>query len=97
MDTLTDDHRQGLMHAGAGAGLALVQLSVVIPGLLPMIALTLAFAAVLLVPLLALGLVLALLAAPPAALWWAARRLRVRLRRAGPAAKMGGAWDARSH
>ena len=73
---------RGLMHAGAGTGLFLVQLSVIVPGLLPFIALLAVFTAVLLLPLLALGLAATLLATPPAGAWLLVRRHRARLRRA---------------
>jgi hypothetical protein len=59
----------GLMHAGAGSGLALVQLSALLPGLLPTLALLGVFTAVVVLPLLALALAAALLAAPPLGLW----------------------------
>ena len=68
----------GLMHAGAGTGLALVQLSVVLPGLLPLIGLVGVFCVVLLLPLLAVGLAAALLAAPPVAAWLVLKRVRAR-------------------
>jgi hypothetical protein len=68
----------GAIHAGAGTALALVQLSAIIPGLLPSLALLGALAAVLVVPLVALALAMAALAAPPAGLWmlirWLGRR-----------------------
>jgi hypothetical protein len=64
----------GLMHAGAGTGMALVQLSVIIPGLLPSLALLAVFTAVIVAPLLALGLVAGVLIAPPYALWRRATR-----------------------
>ena len=59
----------GLIHAGAGTGLFLVQISAFFPGFLPFLALTAVFAAVVLVPLVIVGVVAALLAAPPYALW----------------------------
>jgi len=64
MDVTENKTYHGLMHAGAGTGLFLVQLSVIIPGLLPILAL----------PVVALGLVAALLTAPPYALWRLATR-----------------------
>jgi hypothetical protein len=64
----------GLMHAGAGTGLGLVQLSVLIPGVLPTLALLGIFTAVVVLPLLALGLVAAVLAAPPYIVWRLATR-----------------------
>ena len=63
----------GAIHAGAGTALALVQLSAIIPGLLPSLVLLGGFAAVLIVPL---ALVLAVLAAPPAGVWMLMRWLR---------------------
>lgn len=66
----------GLMHAGAGTGLVLVQLSAIIPGLLPTLALLGVFTAVLVLPVLALGLVAVLVTAPPYALWRLATRRR---------------------
>jgi hypothetical protein len=66
----------GLMHAGAGSGLVLVQVSALIPGLLPSIALAAVFALPLLVPVVVLGI----LAAPPAGVWWLVKRIRARHR-----------------
>jgi hypothetical protein len=77
MDEETTAYR-GLLHGGAGTGLFLVQLSAIVPGLLPFIALLAVFAAVLLLPLLALGLAAALLAAPPAGAWRLVKRARAR-------------------
>jgi hypothetical protein len=73
---MTDDQPTyaGLMHAGAGSGLALLQLAAVIPGFLPAVALTAVLVALVVVPLLAVGVVLAVLAGPPAAAWWLWRR-----------------------
>src|SRR4051812_5377286 len=59
----------GLMHAGAGTGLFLVQLSALIPGLLPSLALLGVIAAVVVLPLVALTLVAGVLAAPPVGVW----------------------------
>jgi hypothetical protein len=64
----------GLMHVGAGTGLFLVQLGAVIPGLLPVVILVVGIGAILLLPLIALGLVAGVLAAPPAAVWLLLRR-----------------------
>ena len=75
----------GLMNAGAGTGLALVQLSAYIPGLLPTLALLAVFAVVLVLPLLAIGVAAALLAAPPYALWRLATRRRRRASGSGAA------------
>jgi Flp pilus assembly protein TadB len=74
----------GLIHAGAGTGLAIAQLGVVIPGFLPALLLTLLLAALVVTPLLALALAVTVLIGPPLAVWWlwsrrhrnAARRLR---------------------
>src|SRR4051812_262390 len=55
----------GLMHAGGGTVLFLLPLSAMIPGLLPFITLAGLFTAVLVIPLLVLGLVAGLLATPP--------------------------------
>lgn len=66
----------GLLHAGAGAGLVLVQLGAVIPGFLPVLALTLVFVALIVVPMLAVGLVLTVVLGPPAGVWWLVRRRR---------------------
>ena len=59
----------GLMHAGAGSGLFLIQLSAIAPGLLATLALVAAFLAVIAVPLVALGLVVAIVAGPPYLVW----------------------------
>ena len=67
-----------LTHAGAGLALGLVQLSAIIPGFLAGVILVAALVAVVVLPLLALGLVAALLAAPPYALWRLAARRRQR-------------------
>ena len=66
----------GLMHAGAGAGLSLVQLSAIIPGLLPFVGLLAVFVVVLVLPLLVLGVAAAILAAPPVGVWLVVRRVR---------------------
>src|SRR5437773_8862171 len=47
---------EGLMHAGAGTGLVLLQLSALIPGLLPSLALAGLITAVVVLPLLVVGL-----------------------------------------
>jgi hypothetical protein len=70
------DSYEGLMHAGAGTGLFLVQLSALIPGLLPSLALAGLIAAVVLVPLLVVGLAAGLLFAPLYGLWRLATRER---------------------
>ena|SRR5438046_2784156 len=81
----------GLMHAGAGTGLFLVQLSALVPGLLPFIGLLAVFTAVLLLPLLVLGLAAAILAAPPAGAWLLVKRARGRRR---PQARSNSAWQS---
>ena len=68
----------GLMHAGAGTGLALIQLSAIIPGFLAGVILTIALVAVVALPVLALGLAAAVVAAPPYALWRLVTRRRHR-------------------
>lgn len=73
-----------LTHAGAGTALAIVQLSALIPGLLPGIILIAALGTLLVVPLLAVGLVTAVLLVPPAGVWLAVRRHRFRRRRENP-------------
>src|SRR5438445_8513748 len=65
---------EGLMHAGAGTGLFLVQLSALIPGLLPSLALAGLITAVVLLPLLVVGLAAGLLFAPLYGLWRLATR-----------------------
>jgi 4-amino-4-deoxy-L-arabinose transferase-like glycosyltransferase len=73
---MTDDKPSytGLLHAGAGTGLAILQLGAFIPGFLPAVALTLVLVALVAVPMLVTALVLAVLAGPPAAIWWLWRR-----------------------
>lgn len=73
--------RAELANAGGGLGLGIVQVSAIIPGFLPALMLTVALAAVVVVPLMALGLLAALLAAPPYGLWRLAARHRHRHRR----------------
>jgi ABC-type sugar transport system permease subunit len=69
---------QGLLHAGAGTALLLVQLGAVVPGFLPAVAITVVLAALVVLPVLVLGLVLGLLLAPPVGVWWAISRRRRR-------------------
>ena len=64
----------GLMHAGAGTIVAMGQLCALIPGLLPIIALTVVFAVPLVVASVALGLAGAVVAGPPYLLWRLIRR-----------------------
>jgi hypothetical protein len=75
----------GLMHAGAGSGLALVQLSALLPGLLPTLALAGVFIVVVVMPLVVLALVVGVLAAPPLSVWLLVSRTRAarRSRQAG--------------
>jgi ABC-type sugar transport system permease subunit len=68
----------GVLHAGAGTAMALVQLGAFIPGFLPALAITLVLAALVVVPMLVLGLLLAVLAGPPVGVWWLVRRRRGR-------------------
>ena len=70
--TSSDD----LVHAGVGTGLALVQLSALIPGLLPALAIAGLIGAVVLLPLVVLALAGALLLAPPTGVWLLIRRAR---------------------
>ena len=70
--------RADLTHAGGGLALAVTQLSAIIPGFLAALILGVALVAVVVVPLLALGLLAALLAAPPYGLWRLAARRRQR-------------------
>jgi hypothetical protein len=65
-----------LTHAGAGLALAIVQLGAIIPGFLAGLILAVALVAIVVLPLMALGLVVALLAAPPYGLWRLAARRR---------------------
>ncbi len=71
---------EGLMNAGGGSALLLVQLSAMIPGLIPALALGGVITLVLLLPALVLGLAGALLALPPYAIWRLATRGRRRRR-----------------
>jgi hypothetical protein len=63
------------MHAGAGTGLALVQLSALVPGFLPGLALLAVLIAVVVVPLVALALVVGVASIPPLGVWLLARRI----------------------
>ena len=63
--TQISDH---FMHAGAGTSMVLAYAGL-IPGVIPLLALTLVVAAVALAPLLILGLVGAIVAGPPYAAW----------------------------
>jgi hypothetical protein len=73
---------QGFIHAGAGTSQVLILLSVMIPGLLPTLALLGVISAVLVVPVVALGLAATLAIAPTFGLWRLATRGRRRRRRA---------------
>ena len=82
-DPVTRDQRAtvgyGVLDAIGGIGLFVIQFSAVIPGLLPFLILVIAFGAVLALPLVAVGAVLAVVAGPPYAVWRlvaAARRHR---------------------
>ena len=71
--------RADLANAGGGLGLGIIQLSAIIPGFLPALILAVALVAVVVVPLMALGVLAALLAAPPYGLWRLAARHRQRI------------------
>ena len=82
-DPVTRDQRAtvtyGVLDAIGGIGLFVIQFSAVIPGMLPLLILVIAFGAVLTLPLVAIGAVLAVVAGPPYAVWRlvaAARRHR---------------------
>ena len=75
------DTYQGFMHAGAGTGQILILLSALIPGLVPALALLGVIAAVVIVPIVVLGLAATLAIAPPFGLWRLATRGRRRRRR----------------
>ena len=66
----------GLIHAGSGTGLGLVQLSVLIPGLLPTVALLAVFIVAIVLPIVVLALAVALVGAPPYLAWRLATRAR---------------------
>ena len=74
MDRRTEisDH---FIHAGAGTGMALAWLGLS-PGVIPGLALTAVVVAVLVLPLVALGLATAVIAGPPYAAWRLLMRLR---------------------
>ena len=76
MTTDAPPEYRGFVNAGGGAGLALIQLSALFPGLL----VSLALCALVLVPIAVLGLVGAVVAAPPYLVWRAVRRRRARVR-----------------
>ena len=69
----------GLIHAGAGTGIFLIQLSALFPGLLPTVALLGVVAVVLVLPMIVLALAGAVVAAPLYVAW----RLIARLRHGG--------------
>jgi hypothetical protein len=76
-----ETHRSDeLLHLGAGSGLFLVQLSVIIPGLLPTLGLLGVITVVALLPMLVVGLAASLVLAPPLGLWRLATRGRRRRR-----------------
>jgi ABC-type sugar transport system permease subunit len=68
----------GVLHAGAGTALLMVQLGAIVPGFLPALAITIVLVALVVVPLLLIGLVLAVLAGPPVTAWWLWSRHRNR-------------------
>lgn len=67
-----------LIHAGAGTALLTVQLSALIPGLLPSLALLGVIALVFVVPMIVLGLAGVVVLGPPWGLWRLATRSRRR-------------------
>ena len=77
MDRRTEisDH---VIHVGAGTSMALAWVGL-IPGVIPVLALTAVVLVVLVLPLAVLGLVAALIAGPPYAGWRLLRRFRWRL------------------
>jgi hypothetical protein len=77
--TEISDH---FMHAGAGTSMVLAYVGL-IPGVIPLLALTIVVAVVALLPLLVLGLAAALVAGPPYGAWWFIARARRRARRPG--------------
>jgi len=83
--TAFDDDRPptytGAIHAGGGTVLLTGPLAVILPGLLPFIALTVVFALPIVLPFVALGLVVAMIGGPPWLVW----RLVTRRRRRRPA------------
>lgn len=70
--TEISDH---FMHTGAGTSMVLAYAGL-IPGVIPLLGLAVVLVAVLLLPLLVLGLAGGLVAAPPYAAWRLARRAR---------------------
>jgi hypothetical protein len=64
----------GAIHAGGGTLVFMGQICALVPGLLPFIALTVAFALPLVLVSVALGLVAAVLGGPPYLVWRALRR-----------------------
>jgi Flp pilus assembly protein TadB len=70
-----------LIHAGAGTALAVVNLGAIIPGFLPLLALTVLVTVVLVAPLVILGLAAVLAAAPFYLMSRALRRARRRRHR----------------
>ncbi len=72
-----------LIHAGAGTTLVLTYLAL-IPGFLPFLALTALVTAVLVVPLLVIGLAFAVVVVPPYGVWRLATGGRRRQRREHP-------------
>jgi hypothetical protein len=83
MDTENTSYT-GLVHAGGGAGLAIVQLGAIIPGFLAALAVAGLLLALVLVPMFLLALALGVVLAPPVGLWWAISRRRRDRRRPTP-------------
>lgn len=75
--TQISDH---FMHAGAGTSMVLAYAGL-IPGVIPLLALTVVVAVVAMIPLLIVGLAGALLAAPPYGAWRLLNRARSRVAR----------------
>jgi hypothetical protein len=87
--TMTPERRTEVadhfMHGGSGTGLVVANLGAIIPGFIPVLALTLVVAVVLALPILVLGLAAGLLSAPPYAAWRLVRAARRRVSREEPA------------
>jgi len=84
MSALDDDRPPtytGAIHAGGGTVLFTGPLAVILPGLLPFIALTVVFALPIVLPFVALGLVVAIVGGPPWLVWRLVTRGRRRRRR----------------
>jgi hypothetical protein len=91
----TDSYR-GFVHAGAGTSQVIVLLSVMIPGLLPSLALIGVITAVLVLPVVALGLAATVVITTPLGLWRLATRGRRRHRRQERARRIAGEYSGSS-